>query len=145
MEIEEYEYGQRLSDRDAAHVNFVMRNLAAQLMRYTRGSGEISTLVEALLEAGNTARSLSNLSMGDIDYYFLGLRSWTKGDDPTMPGYAEHRAIDTICSGALQVVASRLSGTTQGGAEGKGRNQIANGIEAYKEAIASYTRADERK
>jgi len=119
LKIENKEYGQRLTEEEAAYVDITIRNLATQLMRYSRRSGGALPLMEALLEAGEVAQSLSKLSFGSIDEYFSGLQNWTTDQKSDETPYGRNRALDEMCSGALQVVASRLSGVTQGGPKTK--------------------------
>ena len=137
--ISKKEFDDRLTEEEAQEANAIIRNLATQLMRRVRGRasrGETTRkLMEALIEAGELAKNMSQMQIMAVERVFDNLDGW-KLDDPKSDSQAEElRAIDTMCSGALQVVASRLSGVTQGDAEGKGASELARGAQDYGAAI----------
>ena len=112
------------------------RALAAEIMRLARGSGDETKLVTALLRAApyvelvRTAPMLASRALMD-------LRSW-KGTEGVHESLIEEQsAVETICNGALQIVASRLAGDP--GVESRGQSELAGGIVGYRRAYDART------
>ncbi|WP_321342326.1 hypothetical protein [Breoghania sp.] len=133
MDLPKLKYTDRLSESEALYVSSVFNGLAKDIMRLSRGSGDVTSFVDSLMKATKVFDSLSEIPYGDWAYYLNGLGRWE--DIPTGDRFfLEKNAINMICRGALQIVATRLAGNNQGGTEGKGLSQLHEGIKMLEAA-----------
>jgi len=133
------ELGDQITTEEAEIIEGVFCELFSSVLRFTRGAGEINHLVESVRSASHVIDRLSNCSQQQVERHLRSAADW-KYDDMESPLYPENRALDRICSGALQSVASRLVGPRQGGASWKAKEEILDGIESYLKAQKAITR-----
>lgn len=131
--------GDRITDEEAEIIEGVFCELYSSVLRFTRGGGEINHLVESIRSASFVIDRLSNCSQRQMERHLRRASDW-KHDDMESPLYYEHRALDRVCSGALQSVASRLIGPRQGGATSRASEEMLDGIESYLETQRATSR-----
>lgn len=107
------------------------KNVAAQIMRYARGSGDSTRLLRAVVEAAKYA-DVPRRAPALADRAFNQLREWRSTDGVAESLRGDEYATIQICEGALQLVASRLGGDP--GIEPRGKQQLAEGAKRLEEA-----------
>lgn len=126
----------QLTDTQEEQVSNSLRALSTQLLRYIRGAGDIHQLRLALHDATETVKITEDIPAYALQSSFGSLQEWGR-DRPGIKETWERMeddAIDQIALGALQLVATRLSGSSQGGMHDRAVSQILKGINIYEEA-----------
>jgi hypothetical protein len=128
-------------ERLASQAGYKLRVLAANLLRVVRGAGDQYLLSQQILDYTRAAEEYSKVynrwpdtaPFLDFDHDLLEFQKrhtreeidrWKK--DGTLE---QMRAYNTICSGALQIVASRLAG--QQAQENAGKRELRDGVDDY--------------
>lgn len=119
------------ASRAEEEARFLLRQLTANLMRVTRGSGNPWLILDHVLELANAATRYYELTnrwpdLGDV----------LSVDDPRCvnPERPENHATDAMLRGALQMVASRLLG--QKAQEAAGSSELlVNGVHRWADAV----------
>lgn len=132
--ISQKEPGDRISGNEAEIIQSAFAELYAAVLRYVRGAGEISHLADSIRTASAVLGKIEQCSQVQVDGHLRAAADW-QWDERKSAINHEKRALDRMCSGALQIVASRLLGPRQGGAESKGEDQMIDGIERYLEVM----------
>jgi hypothetical protein len=132
-QISKKEYGDQLSADEAAIVRSAFAELFASVLRYVRGAGDVRTLVDNLRTASAVVGQIDQCTQMHVDRHLRDASEW-KYSEMKERTTAEQRSIETICEGALQLVASRILGPRQGGFEDRGFEEIIKGVEKYLES-----------
>jgi len=131
-----FETDNQLSESDEREMSAALRDVAVQIMRYSRGSGDLYRLRQALADASEAVNATGQLPARSLESSFGVVQSWRNDDYDAVENWKlmENHAIDRICSSALQIVATKISGSTQGNTLDSGRSELRSGIELYNEA-----------
>lgn len=126
-------YLDTLDESEARHLSNAYIVLAAKLMRYVRGGGDITQLRGAVLEAGKLTDLTKKMMNGTFEQYVAPIRNWQVPYDERNE-LGRHDAQETLAKGALQFVASRLD--RDAAWESHGERELAQGASAYREYLA---------
>lgn len=119
-----------LDESEARDLSSAYVELAAALMRYVRGGGDISQLRRAVLNAGRVTDLTKNMMNGHLERHLAPLRQWpVPYDEANTP--ERHYAHETLAKGALQYVASRLDRLSA--LQSHGEQELDAGVRFYQE------------